>query len=106
MPNLVCSVENCANNEDCLCALNEISVCGCEAQTSDNTCCASFREESESFSNCAGNCGCATASTEVACQAHNCTHNEDDCCCADSINVCGCGAKRSEGTECSSFVPE
>lgn len=102
MPNLVCSVENCTYNQEHLCALKEISVNGNQATNTASTCCASFREQTDSFSNCV-NCGCAEKETSVECDAHNCVHNKSCHCNADSIDVCGCGANRPSETACASF---
>lgn len=102
MPDLVCSVENCGYNSEHLCSLNKISVDGSSATNSENTCCASFVQQSDSFSNCAG-CESATKQTEVGCEAENCVYNEECICHAEAIDVCGCGAEKASGTECSTF---
>ena len=102
MPNLICSVENCAYNKEHLCSLDEIKVDGHQATESHSTCCASFVNKSDSFSNCA-NCGCAKEETEIECHAHNCVHNDDCKCHADGIDVCGCGSNSAKGTECNTF---
>lgn len=102
MPDLVCSVENCTYNKEHLCALNEIKVGGEQATNSESTCCDSFRDQRDSFSNCE-NCGCGTKRTDVECEAENCVFNEECKCHADSIDVCGCGATKARATECSTF---
>lgn len=105
MPDLVCSVENCVNNKEYLCALNEIHVGGENAQDSHATLCGSFQDQKDSFSNCE-NCGTATKETDIACEAQNCSYNDSCRCCADSIDVCGCGSTTARGTECSTFRPK
>ena len=105
MPKLVCSVENCAYNAEHLCALNEIQVGGQNATSTEATCCDSFRQEGESVSNCV-NGSCASKETEIDCEATNCVHNDNCKCHADSIDVCGCGAKHAKGTECATFCCE
>lgn len=102
MPNLVCSVENCAYNSEYLCALNEIHVAGENAVESHSTCCGSFRDGKDSVTNCE-HCGGASRETEICCEAENCAYNDERMCCADSIDVCGCGSHSPRGTECSSF---
>ena len=102
MTRLVCSVENCAYNKEHLCSLDEIKVDGEHATDSHSTCCASFRNSSESYSNCV-DCECAKTETEIECHAHNCTYNADCKCHADSIDVCGCGSDTARGTACSTF---
>lgn len=102
MTNLGCSVENCSYNKEHLCSLNEIKVGGDNAVHSDSTCCASFKEKSESSSNCS-NCGCAKEETDIACEACNCMYNKDKCCYASSIDICGCHASKAEHTECATF---
>ncbi|MDO5291958.1 MAG: DUF1540 domain-containing protein [bacterium] len=102
MPDLVCSVENCAYNSEYLCSLNEIHVAGSHAEDAHSTCCGSFCDQKESFSNCE-QCGYATKSTEIACEAENCAYNDNNRCNADSIDVAGCGSQTAIGTECASF---
>lgn len=99
--NLRCSVNTCAHYSDNLCSLNSVKVEGAQANHSEATCCDSFREATESTSNCSG--GCACLETSVGCSAENCTHNENCTCHADSIDICGCGAKTTEHTACGSF---
>ncbi|MDO5519239.1 MAG: DUF1540 domain-containing protein [bacterium] len=102
MPNLVCSVENCAYNNEYLCSLNEIHVDGSHAEDPHSTFCGSFCDQKESFSNCE-HCGCATKNTEIDCEAENCAYNDSNRCHADGIDVCGCGSNTARGTECSTF---
>ncbi len=102
MPDLVCSVENCTYNSEYLCSLNEIHVGGKNAEDSHTTLCSSFCDRKESFSNCE-NCGCASKETEIECEAENCAYNDRCRCCADNIDVCGCGSQTARGTECSTF---
>lgn len=102
MPNLVCSVENCAYNSEYLCALNEIHVAGESATDSHMTCCGSFRDSKETVTNCE-HCGGVSRETEICCEAENCVYNNSRMCNADAIDVCGCGSHTAKGTECSSF---
>ncbi len=105
MPNLICTVENCSYNADHLCALDRIHVSGSNAQESHSTSCRSFVNRSESFSNCSA-CGTPSKHTDIACEAVNCTYNEEYRCYADGIDVCGCGSHTSKGTQCATFEPQ
>ena len=102
MPNLLCSVENCAYNYDYLCALKEIRVAGENAVDAHSTCCGSFRDRTETITNCEY-CGGVTKETSVCCLAEHCAYNDSNVCCADGIDICGCGSHSSRGTECASF---
>lgn len=102
MPKLQCSATTCAYNCEELCCLNKIGVAGENAATSPNTCCSSFNEQSGA-TNSAEN---PNTELEVACEACNCTFNNDRTCCADHISIAGSNACHCEETECSSFKPE
>lgn len=99
MPKLSCNVTNCGNNNDNYCCISNIDVSGDRATNSVSTCCSSFIEQT-------GATNCTTIpNPEVAvkCEAHNCKHNCDCECKADSIQIAGHGACDCEDTECSSF---
>ena len=99
MPNLSCSVSNCSHNDNCLCNLNSIDVSGGGSKA--NTCCNNFTE-SQGFSNCS--CS-GSPETNIACQAKDCTHNNNCSCDADRVDVCSCGQScNCHDTECTSFV--
>ncbi|MBE5961650.1 MAG: DUF1540 domain-containing protein [Lachnospiraceae bacterium] len=104
MTNLRCSVNTCAHYVDNLCSLNSVKIEGPRADEPDGTCCDSFREAKDSTSNCS--CKDARLETSVGCSAENCKFNEDCKCHADSIDICGCGAKQTESTLCGSFRSE
>ena len=92
---LDCAVTGCAYNEDRCCCKGDIKVEGSEAVHQNETCCGSFVERGEK------NCGCNVKEHEskkidVACEACNCTFNENKKCSADHIgiaggNACSCG---------------
>lgn len=44
--------------------------------------------------------------TSLGCNAKTCTHNDENCCCLDSIKVDGYNACECSSTCCSSYAPE
>lgn len=102
MTSLKCTVENCIHNASRLCSLNEIDVNGLDAHESDGTCCHSFKDGEGKVSNSAA-LENAKPETSIKCSATNCVHNDDCHCHADGVEVCGCGAKKCEHTECDTF---
>lgn len=98
MPDLACSVSNCAYYDNRLCSLNSVDVSGGDCK--EGTCCSSF-VEAKYATNCTK---CGTKETSVACKATDCTHNENCSCHAQSIDV---GAKGNacscHDTQCNSF---
>lgn len=102
MTSLKCTVENCIHNASRLCSLNEIDVNGPDAHESDGTCCHSFKDGEGKVSNSAA-LENAKPETSIKCSATNCVHNDDCHCHADGVEVCGCGAKKCEHTECDTF---
>lgn len=101
MPKLNCCVNNCAHNAESCCSLGQIQVDGSAANSSAETCCNNFAEQTG-----ASNCSCTpNPSLKVDCKATDCTHNKECECCADSIDVAGSGACNCQDTQCSSFCP-
>jgi hypothetical protein len=88
MTNLSCNVMNCANNKDQYCCRPEIQVGGQNANHSQQTCCASFSDATESTQNAVG-CVLPNTSLEISCEAGNCKYNNNDKCCADQISING-----------------
>ena len=79
---LDCAGTGCAYNEDRCCCKGNIKVEGSEAVHQNETCCGSFVERGEK------NCGCnvkehESKTIDVACEACNCTFNENKKCSAD-----------------------
>lgn len=103
MPNLGCSVEECEHNQNCLCSLNSIQVGGQQANTSKETCCESFAENSGGFKNAVSN---AEPQTSIGCNATNCTYNESKSCCAECVEVNGASACNCDDTVCQTFKPQ
>lgn len=101
MPELKCTVQTCAHNQQMLCDLESIQVGGETASTAKETCCDSFVERREGhYSNSMGtasDCSC------VDCKATECTYNNECKCEAGRISVEGHNADRAEGTECATF---
>ena len=93
---LDCAVTGCAYNEDRCCCKGNIKVEGSEAVHQNETCCGSFVERGEK------SCGCNVKEHEskkiaVACEACNCTFNENKKCSANHIGIAG-------GNACSRFA--
>lgn len=100
MPKLGCSAENCANNNQNYCCISNIKVAGKEAIESSSTCCHSFVEKNDSFTNCTTE---PNPNVDVACKATNCVHNANCRCGAESIDIQGQSACNCNETECSTF---
>lgn len=97
MPKLKCGVNSCANNAENCCCLGKIDVAG--GVTAENTCCSSFIE----LTGATNAADTPNESLSVDCDAHDCVHNKDCQCCAESIDVAGAGACNCTDTQCSSF---
>ena len=106
MPTLRCEVNNCVHNSTNLCELGEIAVKGRDASHCDSTCCSTFCDCSGSLSNEKTDrmtSSTASSTSSIRCSADSCKYNEQNNCCADSINVTGHGAEKAEQTVCSTF---
>lgn len=102
MADLKCGVENCAYNSEKYCCKGDIMVGGCNADCSCDTCCESFREQSE---------GAYTSSMDhpsrtisIDCEVVKCAYNSNYKCVAEHVDISGLGAKNSHGTECATFI--
>ena len=101
MPELKCTVQTCAHNQDYYCKLDKIVVGGDSAKKAADTCCDSFTEKKEgSYSNQMGN---ATATCGIDCKATECMYNENCVCHAGKISVEGGNACCCEQTKCATF---
>lgn len=106
MPALDCSVKTCYNNKENNCCLNSISVEGSEAHKSELTSCASFRKKPENgFINSVTNENPKTH-LDIACQAKQCSFNNNYKCDASHIGIAGHGAEHIYDTQCSSFYKQ
>ncbi len=108
MPELKCTVQTCAHNQQFMCKLDKIQVGGDQAKTARETCCDSFQERKEgmanSYSNSAGDVtGKASDCCCIDCKATDCMYNSNCKCEAGKISVEGSNACQKESTECATF---
>lgn len=100
MTQLSCCADTCEHHKDGYCSLNCIEVGGRQADMSSGTCCSSFVEKSESFTN---RSVIASPYSDIKCEAENCQYNYDCHCEADYVDVAGHCACESKETLCSTF---
>lgn len=100
MPKLNCCVENCAYNNDKYCCVGAIDVDGVKAVQSDSTCCNTFLERSDAFTNCACD---PNPEIDIDCEAKNCMYNDNCKCHAEKVDIDGDGACNCHETKCSTF---
>ena len=100
MAELLCRVENCTYNQDCLCCKGDISVGGEHACREDETCCESFREKGSTMTSSLSH---PSATITIDCEAVKCVYNEDYMCCAEHVDIKGCGACDCKETACATF---
>ncbi len=102
MPILDCTVTTCHHNVDERCSLDKIKVEGDMANTTEGTCCSSFKPRKENrFMNVTG---MPDAESRVECEAHHCKYNEDCKCHASNIGIRGSNACNCRETECETFT--
>lgn len=99
MPELTCSVLYCGHNEDGLCTLPDIAVCGKGAHKSKDTFCADFIDRNLQIFRDIPN-----KNTDIECAAESCIFNKDGSCNAAKVRVGKEGAYYSKDTECDSFL--
>lgn len=104
MPSVGCNVNNCSYNNGGICYSNKISINGKKARTSNNTCCSSFINESNSnsLSNSVNYGPC----NSVGCNVKTCAHNAAGSVCAlhdVAINSNVDNANLYSETYCNSF---
>ena len=101
MTRLDCTVTSCLYNKESCCCKDKIEV-GAEGASrhSRDTCCASFRERGEGVRS---SVDIPTKNTDVACQAVECTFNENCHCQAKHIGIAGGAACDCRETECATF---
>ncbi|MGL5353102.1 MAG: DUF1540 domain-containing protein [Clostridium sp.] len=100
MPKLNCSAQNCINNFENCCCINQINVAGAQASVAQSTCCENFQESKGSFTN---NYKTPNTNLSISCEANNCIHNCNNSCEANDVNINGVSACAAEQTACSSF---
>ena len=80
MTKLECSAKNCVHYAEGCCCKSSITVDGAHARCADDTCCASFSENTGGvFKNLFKT---PESKLDVVCDADSCRYNEDHCCCA------------------------
>ncbi len=103
MSYLRCNVRSCANNQNELCIREGIRVDGPTAERKDATCCSSFTQRGENYSNVVARNSAAQPETDIQCDAVNCSYNKECRCFAPSVDISGSSANTSRETECSTF---
>lgn len=105
MTKLRCSAVHCEYNNDQYCCLPNIQVGGgCDAKTSGDTCCDSFRERKASGTNCASPYCHPDTQLKVDCTAMKCRYNHDGTCHANAIHINGASAMKRRETACDTFA--
>lgn len=84
------------------CSKGDIKVGGEEANTSEETCCASFKERTSESAK--SSMGTPSLKIDVACEACECSYNKDYICDAEKIDIAGVTAHDCEQTECNTFI--
>lgn len=104
MDKIKCSVNNCSHNSKGLCYADRVNIQGSSAQTKEHTACASFLEnavysELTNNTNDKGSCSC------LFCKVNTCSHNSNNLCTLESIDVCPDTGRPNlySETSCSSF---
>lgn len=98
MTKIKCNVSSCANNKNCCCCRPDIKVGGTSAQTSSETNCKNYISNMASLQNAVAFSE-PNPQTSIACEAANCTHNNNGKCYAGHITMDCC----SNDTECCTF---
>lgn len=101
MPELRCTVQTCMHNQNDYCDLDKITVGGDAATAPKDTCCDSFEERKDGYSNQMEKS--ASPISDVDCQATECNYNKNCSCQAGKISVEGSGACTCGQTECATF---
>lgn len=103
MSYLRCNARNCSNNQNDLCIREGIQVDGATADTKNDTCCSSFTQRGENYSNVVSRNSQAQPETDIQCDVSNCSYNKDYKCMAASVDISGVAACTSRETQCSTF---
>jgi hypothetical protein len=78
-------------------------VKGPTADTKNDTCCNSFTQRGENYSNVVSRNSQAQPETDIQCDVINCSYNKDLKCAAASVDISGSTACTSRETQCSTF---
>lgn len=103
MPELKCTVQTCTHNKNFYCDLDKIEVGGSDAKHAQETCCDSFEERREGYSNSSDITGNASPLSDIDCKATECVYNKECACHAGKISVEGSNACQCGQTECATF---
>ena len=103
MSYLRCNARHCANNKNELCVLNQIRVDGTFADCRDETCCGSFTQAAENYSNVVSRNSEPKPETEIGCDVRRCSFNKECRCSAPSVDISGSEACACGETRCSTF---
>jgi len=103
MSKINCGVTNCSHNDEFTCFANVINVGGKSAKKDSDTCCASFLD-AKTYSDLTNNVNeKGSACDAITCNVGTCTHNSNNLCTADSINVSGENVNLYSETDCLTF---
>lgn len=103
MEKIVCDITNCAHNKTGICFSNRVDIIGQNATDIHETLCGSFSNKSD-YNSLSNSITSNTHCDYLTCTAKTCTHNSDNLCMLESINVSGSSnAQISPETVCSSF---
>ena len=103
MSKINCGVTNCSHNDDLTCFANVINVGGKSAKKDSDTCCASFLDV-KTYSGLTNNVnGKGSACDAITCNVGTCTHNANNLCNAECINVSGDNVNLYSETDCLTF---
>ena len=103
MSYLRCNARNCSNNQNELCIRERLRVDSATADTKNATCCNSFTQRGENYSNVVSRNSQAQPETDIQCDVINCSYNKDLKCAAASVDISGSTACTSRETQCSTF---
>ena len=96
-------MRTCSNNQNDLCIREGIRVDGPTADSKDDTCCNSFTQRGENYSNVVARNSAAEPETDIQCDAVNCSYNKEYKCMAPSVDISGSAATTVRETRCSTF---
>lgn len=101
MAELGCGAVSCTYNKNSCCCKGDIMVGGKHADTSDATCCESFRERStDAFTSAISH---PSQTISIDCEAVKCMYNADYRCKAEHVDIKGGKAQTSKDTVCATF---
>ncbi len=103
MSYLRCNARNCSNNQNDLCLREGIRVDGASADAKNETCCNSFTQRGENYSNVVSRNSRAQPETDIQCDVRTCSYNRDCACSAPSVDISGPTACSCRETQCSTF---